>query len=531
VSIVDFRQESKKVNTATLKAMEAVILFENRRLMQLGYVLDWDRFNNLEAVTEQLRRQDMQVQIIQILRSDYNRFIEDQVNKTIQIGKFIKREDTLPDNIVDEIDPTQFTDEDIIKESDAKIKTIAEAVIFAAYKRGASDILIEPQAADYRIRLTIDGLNTVFFDGMPKNYGANIVAHLKVRASMSITERRLPQDGKITLHIKGSPLELRAATMPVRDTNIHQEEKITLRLLSSAVRFPTLDPLGIPKNHLDLIRKALAMANGIIIVTGPTGSGKTTTLYTAIQELDRERLNVVSLEDPIESFIMGITQTQINEAIGLTFAYGLRATLRQAPHVILLGEVRDKEVAHIAVQAANTGHLVLTTLHTNSAIGTFDRLQALGVESHQIADAVRLIMAQRLVPRLCPVCRKSRIPTEMEQIRIQKQTGINLNQPIYYANYTGCRNCHKGYTGRRILTELIPVDSGIRDMILKGQTHSEITRHAGKYFGFRPLMAQAVELVNDGQVDLRDAQKLFLDFYHSEEEKMDDQTIRNARAL
>ncbi len=531
ISIVDFRQESKKVITSTLKALESVILFENARVIQLGYVLDWDRFNNLEAVTEQLRRQDMQVQLIQILPSEYIRFIEDQVNKTIQIGKFIKKEDTLPDNIVDEIDPTQFTEEDVIKESDAKIRTIAEAVIFAAYKRGASDILIEPQAADYRIRLTIDGLNTVFFDGMPKNYGANIVAHLKVRASMSITDRRLPQDGKITLHIKGSPVELRAATMPVRDTNIHQEEKITLRLLSSATRFPSLDRLGVHKNHLDLIRKALAMANGIIIVTGPTGSGKTTTLYTAIQELDRERLNVVSLEDPIESFITGITQTQINEAIGLSFAHGLRATLRQAPHVILLGEVRDKEVAHIAVQAANTGHLVLTTLHTNSAIGTFDRLQALGVESHQIADAVRLIMAQRLVPRLCPVCRKSRRPTEMEQIRIQKQTGVSLNQPIFYANSAGCRNCHKGYTGRRILTELIPVDSGIRDMILKGQTHSEITRHAAKYFGYRPLMAQAVELVNEGQVDLRDAQKLFLDFYHSSEEKAGDQATRNVQAL
>jgi type IV pilus assembly protein PilB len=180
--------------------------------------------------------------------------------------------------------------------------------------------------------------------------------------------------------------------------------------------------------------------------------------------------------------------------------------------VILVGEVRDQEVAHIAVQAANTGHLVLTTLHTNSAIGTFDRLQALGVEAHQIADAVRLILAQRLIPRLCPVCRKNRKPTELETLRIRKQSGVQLNATIYHANTLGCRNCHKGYTGRRIITEVIPVDAGMRELLLKGQTHTEIVRHAQQAFGFRPILVQAMELVNEGQVDLKDAQKLFLDF-------------------
>lgn len=519
INIVDFKQESKRLNPATLKSLEAVILFENQDLIQLGYVLDWERFRNLEAICEQIRRQQAEVHIFRILQTDYNKFIEEQVNKTIQLGKYIRQEDTISENTIDEIDPTQFSDEDIIKESDTKIKTIAEAVIFAAYKRGASDILIEPQANDYRIRFTIDGINTTFFEGLPRAYGSNLVAHLKVRASMNITERRLPQDGKITLQIKGSPVEIRAATMPVRDSSIVQEEKITMRLLSSTVRFPNLDKLGIVKDHLDLIRKSLIMSNGIVIVTGPTGSGKTTTLYASIQELDRERLNIVSLEDPIETFIPGITQTQINDTIGLTFAFGLRATLRQAPNVILLGEVRDKEVASISVQAANTGHLVLTTLHTNSAIGTFDRLRAMGVEPHQIADAVRLIMAQRLIQKICPVCRKQRRTLESENQRIHRQTGVTLSANTYYANTAGCRNCNKGYTGRRILTEVIPIDSGIRDMILKERPHSEILAHATKFFGFKPLMTQAIDLVNEGVVDLRDAQKLFLDFYSKEEEK------------
>jgi type II secretory ATPase GspE/PulE/Tfp pilus assembly ATPase PilB-like protein len=508
LDIVDVPQESKRAASAALKAVEAVILFENHRLMQLGYVLNWDNFNNVETVAEQVRRQGLAVQLLPILQRDFNHFLEEQVNKTIQLSKYIKQEEDLPDNVVDSIDPAQFTDEQLDPQT-VKIKTIAEAALFAAYKRGASDILIEPQASDYRIRFTIDGINTTFFEGMPKQYGSNIVLHLKVRAGMNITEKRLPQDGKITLNIRGTPVEIRAATMPVLDS---QEEKITLRLLSSAIRFPNLDKLGMRLGHLQLMRRALGMVNGIIIVTGPTGSGKTTTLYSAIQEMDRERFSIVSLEDPIEVFVPGISQTQVNEAIGLTFARGLRALLRQAPQVILVGEVRDQEVAHIAVQAANTGHLVLTTLHTNSAISTFDRLQALGVEAHQIADAVRLILAQRLIPRLCPVCRKNRKPTELETLRIRKQSGAQLNATIYHANTLGCRNCHKGYTGRRIITEVIPVDARMRELLLKGQTHSEIVRHAEQAFGFRPILVQAMELVNEGQVDLKDAQKLFLDF-------------------
>jgi type II secretory ATPase GspE/PulE/Tfp pilus assembly ATPase PilB-like protein len=508
LDIVDVPQESKRAASAALKAVEAVILFENHRLMQLGYVLNWDNFNNVETVAEQVRRQGLAVQLLPILQRDFNHFLEEQVNKTIQLSKYIKQEEDLPDNVVDSIDPAQFTDEQLDPQT-VKIKTIAEAALFAAYKRGASDILIEPQAGDYRIRFTIDGINTTFFEGMPKQYGSNIVLHLKVRAGMNITEKRLPQDGKITLNIRGTPVEIRAATMPVLDS---QEEKITLRLLSSAIRFPNLDKLGMRLGHLQLMRRALGMVNGIIIVTGPTGSGKTTTLYSAIQEMDRERFSIVSLEDPIEVFVPGISQTQVNEAIGLTFARGLRALLRQAPQVILVGEVRDQEVAHIAVQAANTGHLVLTTLHTNSAISTFDRLQALGVEAHQIADAVRLILAQRLIPRLCPVCRKNRKPTELETLRIRKQSGVQLNATIYHANTLGCRNCHKGYTGRRIITEVIPVDARMRELLLKGQTHGEIVRHAEQAFGFRPILVQAMELVNEGQVDLKDAQKLFLDF-------------------
>lgn len=514
LSILEIQPDSKLIASTTLKSIESVVLFENRRLLQMGYVLNWSHYNSVEAIVEQCSRQGRVVQTVTLVAQDYTRFVEEQINRQISLNAYINKDDIANEILVDEIDPTQFTD-DLLDKDDEKIKKMSELIIFSAYKRAASDILIEPQANDYRVRFTIDGMNTVFHTAIPKNYGTSIVAHLKVRASMSITERRLPQDGKITLQIKGKPVEMRAATMPVRDSSSLQEEKMTLRLLSATVTFPNLDRIGMSLDHLRLVRKSLSMANGIVIVTGPTGSGKTTTLYAAIQELDRERLNIVSLEDPIESYIGGITQTQINDQIGLTFALGLRAILRQAPHVILLGEIRDREVANIAVQSANTGHLVLTTLHTNSALGTFSRLQALGAETHQIADAVRLIMSQRLIPKLCPVCRKNRRSTDVEKVRIEKLTRVKLKDQIYHANLAGCRSCHKGYVGRRILTELIPVDSSIREMLLRAQQNipsTEIAEHAAKHFKYTPLLSQAVDLVNEAQVDLRDAQRLFLDF-------------------
>ncbi len=515
LNILEPQPDSKLVSPLTLKSIEAAILFENSRLMQLGHVLNWSNYNSVEAVVEQCGREGKTVQVMTLVAQDYAKYLEDQINRHINLSAYISKEDIADDIAVDEIDPSQFTEEQPLDKDDSRIKTMAELIIFSAYKRGASDILIEPQANDYRVRFTIDGINTVFHAAIPRNYGSSIVAHLKVRASMNITERRLPQDGKITLQIKGKPVEMRAATMPVRDSTLVQEEKITLRLLSATVTFPNLDKIGMRPEHLQLIRKALTMANGIIIVTGPTGSGKTTTLYAAIQELDRERLNVMSLEDPIESYITGITQTQINEQIGLNFAFGLRALLRQAPHVILVGEVRDREVSLIAVQAANTGHLVLTTLHTNSALGTFSRLQALGTETHQIADAVRLVMAQRLIPKLCPVCRKSRRATDAEKVRIEKLSGVRLKDHIYHANMAGCRNCYKGYVGRRVLTEVIPVDGAIREMLLHSQQvipAAEIARHATENFKYAPLLTQAIDLVNEGQADLKDAQRLLLDF-------------------
>ena len=409
---------------------------------------------------------------------------------------------------MDSIDPAQFTDEQLDPQT-VKIKTIAEAALFAAYKRGASDILIEPQTGDYRIRFTIDGINTTFFEGMPKQYGSNIVLHLKVRAGMNITEKRAAQDGKITLNIRGTPVEIRAATMPVLD---NQEEKITLRLLSSAIRFPNLDKLGMRPGHLQLMRRALGMVNGIIIVTGPTGSGKTTTLYSAIQEMDRERFSIVSLEDPIEVLSRASAETQVNEAIGLTVRAGSEGVTAAGPagHSGRRG-ARPGGGAHCR---ASREHRPFGADH--SAHEFCDRhlrpAAGLGVEAHQIADAVRLILAQRLIPRLCPVCRKNRKPTELETLRIGKQSGVQLNATIYHANTLGCRNCHKGYTGRRIITEVIPVDAGMRELLLKGQTHTEIVRHAEQAFGFRPILVQAMELVNEGQVDLKDAQKLFLDF-------------------
>ena len=215
LSILEPQPDSKLVSPLTLKSIEAAILFESSRLMQLGHVLNWSNYNSVEAVVEQCGREGKIVQVMTLVAQDYAKYLEDQINRQINLSAYISKDDIADEIAVDEIDPNQFTEEQPLDKDDSRIKTMAELIIFSAYKRGASDILIEPQANDYRVRFTIDGINTVFHAAIPKNYGSSIVAHLKVRASMNITERRLPQDGKITLQIKGKPVEMRAATMPV----------------------------------------------------------------------------------------------------------------------------------------------------------------------------------------------------------------------------------------------------------------------------------------------------------------------------
>jgi protein transport protein HofB len=334
-----------------------------------------------------------------------------------------------------------------------------------AVARRASDIHIEPGATQGRIRLRIDGVLhplTTF----PIEMAGALVTRLKVLSNLDVAERRQPQDGQFTLTVEGEALSLRISTLPCQ-----HGEKVVLRLMRNNSHPLTPDALGMTPDALNCFRQALHSPQGLLLVTGPTGSGKTLTLYSGLNELNQPGVNISSVEDPVEIPLEGITQTQIHPRAGLTFQAVLRSLLRQDPDVIMVGEIRDGETAEIAIKAAQTGHLVLSTLHTHSAIQTLTRMEQMGVARWQIASALRLIIAQRLVRRLCSHC------------RTRGDTDIVLPshlwpRPLPDWQPQGCDRCYGGFYERHALFELLPVDETLRQAIADGASQAELTQLA-----------------------------------------------------
>jgi general secretion pathway protein E len=284
-------------------------------------------------------------------------------------------------------------------DDDAPVIKLLNAVFFEALREKASDIHIEPYENEARIRFRLDGaLRTVL--SPPATIAPLIISRIKVLAKLDIAEKRVPQDGRMTVHLGGRAVDLRVSTMPSS-----YGERVVLRLMDKNAGQLNVDDLGMDVNNRSKLDSMIARPHGIILVTGPTGSGKTTTLYAALQQMDRQQRNIMTVEDPIEYDLPGVSQTQINQRAGMTFAKSLRAILRQDPDVILIGEIRDKETAEIAIQASLTGHLVLSTLHTNTAAGAVTRLQDLGIDSYLLASTLRGVLAQRLVRKLCDDCK------------------------------------------------------------------------------------------------------------------------------
>jgi general secretion pathway protein E len=319
------------------------------------------------------------------------------------------------------------------------------------------------------------------------------VSRIKVMARLDIAERRLPQDGRIGLTLGGKLIDVRVSTLPSR-----AGERVVLRILDKANAGIDLEMLGMTRSIEASYREALAEPNGIVLVTGPTGSGKTTTLYAALKLLNDGSRNILTVEDPVEYAVDGVGQTQIHPQVGLTFAAGLRAILRQDPDVVMVGEIRDRETAEIAVQAALTGHLVLSTVHTNDAVGAITRLRDMRVEPFLIASTVRMVIAQRLVRRLCPTCRR---PAQAAG-SLADLLGIESGTAIFEAK--GCAECGQtGYKGRIGLFEAVKVDDAIRRMINAGGDEVEIAAHA---FRNAPGLGSAArQLVRDGMTTAEEA--------------------------
>ncbi|HEV2866624.1 MAG TPA: ATPase, T2SS/T4P/T4SS family [Allosphingosinicella sp.] len=368
---------------------------------------------------------------------------------------------------------------------DAPAIRLINGIIADATRQGVSDIHIEPYETGLVVRMRMDGVLRETLR-MPAHVAPVLVSRVKVMARLDIAERRLPQDGRIGLTLGGKLIDVRVSTLPSRGG-----ERVVLRILDKENAGIGLDMLGMGDGIKALFRSALAEPNGIVLVTGPTGSGKTTTLYAGLRMLNDGTRNILTVEDPVEYAVDGVGQTQINPQVGLSFAAGLRAILRQDPDVVMVGEIRDRETAEIAVQAALTGHLVLSTVHTNDAVGAITRLRDMKVEPFLIASTVRAVLAQRLVRRLCPQCRQPVAAAASLRPLLAIDEGATVWEP------RGCGACGGGgYKGRIGLFEAVRVDDTIRRLINAGGDESAIAAHA---FASAPSLAAAArELVLDG---------------------------------
>jgi len=381
-------------------------------------------------------------------------------------------------------------------EDDAPIVRLINALLSQAVREGASDIHIEPFETRSVVRFRHDGVLRDIVEPQQVLHGV-IVSRIKIMARLDIAEKRLPQDGRITLRIAGRPVDVRVSTLPTG-----HGERVVMRLLDKQAGRLNLTGLGMARDTLTTLDTLIHQPHGIILVTGPTGSGKTTTLYAALSQLDAKRLNIVTVEDPIEYDLDGIGQTQVNSKIELSFARALRAILRQDPDVIMIGEIRDLETAQIAVQASLTGHLVLATLHTNDSVGAVTRLVDMGVEPFLVASSLLGVLAQRLVRRLCPDCAKGHVPdvaeARMLEISEAQARKIQVYTPV------GCPVCsNTGYQGRTGIYELLTVDDTMRTLIHDEAAEGRIRDHA-RTLGMHNLRQDGLRWVRDGKTSLEE---------------------------
>ena len=363
---------------------------------------------------------------------------------------------------------------------DAPVTKIVSTILSYASEGNASDIHIEPTRENVRVRFRVDGqLNTSLT--LPLDVHSSVVARIKILSNMRLDEKRKPQDGRFSSALEdGSKLDFRVSTFPT-----YYGEKIVMRILDQSKGFTSLDQMGFSERNLNLLKAAINKPYGLILISGPTGSGKSTTLYSMLKEVDREHLNVLSLEDPVEYSIEGVSQSQVRPEIDYTFASGLRTTLRQDPDIIMVGEIRDKETAQLAIHAALTGHLVFSTIHTNNAIGVIPRLVAMGVDPYLIAPTLVLAMAQRLVRKLCPDGGKPMpvegsikvmIDKQFEDLPAEFRKNIPFGKEIY--EITPTPTCLSGTSGRTAVIEVFEMDKTVENVILKDPTEQALYKVA-----------------------------------------------------
>lgn len=378
--------------------------------------------------------------------------------------------------------PQEITDED------SPIVRLVNQIIANGIAQRASDIHLDPQETEFRVRYRVDGVLRTE-RSLPKHMQNIMTARVKIMGSLNITDNRMPQDGRIKMTVNFKPVDIRLSTLPTI-----YGEKIVMRILDLSNAANDVDKLGFTATNEALFRQMISRPNGIVLITGPTGSGKSSTLYAALSNLNNEEVNIITVEDPVEYQLTGVSQIQVKEEIGLTFAAGLRSILRQDPDIVMIGEIRDFETAQIAVRASLTGHLVLSTLHTNSAVESISRLHDMGIEPFLVSSSLVGVLAQRLVRRICRDCIQTVPAVEREKVIFQ-QNGIQVET---VKRGRGCPACnHTGYRGRIAIHELLPIDRELKDYILVNQSAGTLIKYMHDK-GYNTLLKDGLLKVLDG---------------------------------
>lgn len=403
------------------------------------------------------------------------------------IAKYYELQQSV-DEAMSDVIPEDAVDEAGIVDEDSPVVRLVNQIISNAVTQRASDIHFDPQEVDVKIRYRIDGV-LMTERTLPKHMQSVLIARLKIMANLNITESRIPQDGRIKMNVNFKPIDIRISTLP----SVFGE-KIVMRILDLSNALDSFDKIGFTEENADTFRKMIHRPNGIVLITGPTGSGKSSTLYAALNKLNDESVNIITVEDPVEYQLAGVNQVQVNEAVGMTFANGLRSILRQDPDIVMVGEIRDVETAQIAIRASLTGHLVLSTLHTNSAVAALTRLIDMGVEPFLISSSLSGVVAQRLVRRVCRECIETVEPTEREK-EIFKEANIDI---LEIKRGRGCPSCNNtGYRGRMAIHEILQIDDQIREFIMSSASAMDIREYVKKQ-GMLFLLDDGLLKVRDG---------------------------------
>lgn len=473
IPYVDLRELQVQANILALIPQESMNFYKFAPFDLQGRVLkvavsDPSNLSGLEALEFLGQKQNLQVQLYLASETSIDVVIGKKRNLKKVVGEALKTFQTAEKVLQKPAAEAALAAKPAVIE-EAPIIKIVDVMLSNAVEGNASDIHIEPSEKDVRVRYRIDGiLHTSLM--LPKSIHAAIVTRIKILSNLKIDESRLPQDGRFHVDVGKKSVDLRVSILP-----LIYGEKIVMRLLDKTGNVPTLEQLGIRGRGLLWIKENLKKTHGIFLITGPTGSGKSTTLYSILSILNTPTVNIITLEDPVEYFIEGVNQSQINPDIGLTFAAGLRSILRQDPNIVMVGEVRDRETAEIAVQAALTGHLLFSTLHTNNAIGAIPRLLDMGIEAFLLTASVNVVMAQRLVRRICLDCKQpadllapveKEIIEHLENVPPEYLEGINTKEFKIFKG-VGCEKCgHTGYAGRFGIFEVLPMPTEIQELLM-----------------------------------------------------------------